>query len=315
MKGIFATFQTLFFAVLGILIAILADAAIKSVLPEYSDFRAGIDENPVLWLIASILVAFLLTYIGHKAVEEKLQELTDTCDRYSKRIRELEELLIGERRRRGVDPLTGLPNQFRFEIELDELISDENKKSQYTLIYIDLFGLKNVNDTQGDEFGSLYIQSCVNIIIDAMYRKEKMFRIGANAESSLSSAEIYRSREGGDEFFLLLRADEQGALFAIKRLLRDLINEKNNLIAVSQNPAMRPVEIRIGFRAGVVEFSDYENREAVVQEAKAAQLHTRLGDLPDAPSRYVVTGTPPRQLSEQSKKILIEIDSLIDGQS
>lgn len=315
MKEIIKTFRSLTIAMISIVVAIAADTVIKSVLPEYAELRKSADENPILWILLGVAVAALLTYIGHKSTEEEVKKLEKTCELQSTRIAELEEVLTEERRRRGVDPLTGLPNQFRFETELDELISVDEKRSSFTLIYIDLFGLKIVNDTQGDEYGSRYIQSCVKLISDAMYRKEKIFRIGAGADFSISSAEIYRSRDGGDEFYLLLGADEIGALFAVKRVLADLISAKNNLLSTSQNPLAKPLKMKVGFRGGVVELADYETRAALVQEAKAAQLHTRLGDLPDAPSRYIVTGTPPDKLSEISKKILGEIDELIDGQN
>lgn len=315
MKDIFRTFRTLTIATIGIIIAILADAAIKSTLPEYAEFRTSVDENPVLWILLGVAAGMLLTYIGHTSVEEEIKKLKGACELHIARIAELENRLTEEHRRRGVDPLTGLPNQYRFETELDELISDDGKRSYFTLIYIDLFSLKIVNDTQGDEFGSRYIQSCVKVISDSMYRKEKIFRIGATAKSSTSSAEIYRSREGGDEFFLLLRADEVGALFAVKRVLADMIAGKQSLLSTSQNPSAEPLEMKVGFRGGVIELADYETRAALVEEAKAAQLHTRLRDLPNAPSRYIVTGTPPNKLSDLSRKILVEIDELIEGQS
>lgn len=315
MKEIFKTFKSLLIAIISIVVAISADTLIKSVLPEYAQFRASVDKNPILWVLLAVALGLLLTYLGHKSTEQKIIGLEATSELQSARIADLEEMLTEERRRRGVDPLTGLPNQFRFETELDELISDNSRRPNFTLVYIDLFGLKAVNDTQGDEFGSRYIQSFVKVISDAMYKKEKMFRIGAGADFSTSSAEIYRSRDGGDEFYLLFGADEIGALFAVKRVLSDVISEKNALLSASQNPKAEPLVMKVGFRGGVIEMADYETRAALVEEAKAAQLHTRLGDLPNAPSKYIVTGTPPDKLSDTARKVLREIDEVIDNQT
>lgn len=197
MREVFGTFRTVVFFILGIVSTILIDAIIKPLLPVYEELRATLDQRPIFFLLLGAALGLILAYIGHKSTSQLIGELKSASNLQLARIVELERTLTEERRSKGVDPLTGLPNQYRFEVELDEIIEKRGQGTKLTLIYLDLFGLKIVNDTQGDEFGSRYIQSCVKVISDAMYKREKMFRQCATAAFLPGSAEIYRSREGG----------------------------------------------------------------------------------------------------------------------
>ncbi len=214
-----------------------------------------------------------------------------------------------------MDVLTGLPNHHRFAIELDALLSKPEEAGKFTLIYVDLFGLKKINDTQGDIHGSRFIQVASSLIAQAMYRKETIFRAGTGQAEDKTTSEIYRSRDGGDEFYLLLKADILGSIFAIKRIVKDLKEAREMLLEAAQNPNQAEVDLKIGLRVGIVSLADFDTRDGAVYEVKNALLHSRLNDLPEAPSRYVVVGTAPENLSEKEHGVLAEIDDLIDGTS
>ena len=85
------------------------------------------------------------------------------------------------------DPLTGLPNRRLLLDRLNHaLVGRERKGSQGALVFIDLDGFKNINDTHGHACGDLVLQQ-------AAQRLESCLRKGDTV-----------ARLGGDEFVLIL---------------------------------------------------------------------------------------------------------------
>ena len=86
------------------------------------------------------------------------------------------------------DPLTGIPNRMLFLERLDRAIREDRRyKTASALLFLDLDGFKQVNDTYGHETGDLLLQN-VAIRLQALVRDEDTV-----------------SRLGGDEFTLILR--------------------------------------------------------------------------------------------------------------
>ena len=81
------------------------------------------------------------------------------------------------------DPGTGIKNRLFFEEYMEMVLREEQNT---TLCYLDLDGLKYVNDTYGHLEGDIYIQNFVELI-KANFRSEDTF-----------------ARIGGDEFCLVL---------------------------------------------------------------------------------------------------------------
>ena len=109
---------------------------------------------------------------GQSAVQVVFRDVTE---------RKREEDLI--RYRAYHDTLTDLPNRLRFQIDLEEEI---NKDSTFTIMYLDLHGLKTVNDSYGHQSGDV-------ALIKVTARLSGV--IGSNGL-------VYRL--GGDEFAIVL---------------------------------------------------------------------------------------------------------------
>jgi|GEM_PF-944090 len=99
------------------------------------------------------------------------------------------------------DPLTGLVNRRRFEVELETLCERENT---FAILFIDLDRFKPVNDTYGHRIGDALLKSVAERLL-ATVRKEDIV-----------------ARLGGDEFAVLLlpATSHDGA-----RLLASRINK------------------------------------------------------------------------------------------
>jgi diguanylate cyclase (GGDEF)-like protein/PAS domain S-box-containing protein len=87
------------------------------------------------------------------------------------------------------DPLTGLPNRSLFSEKLQEAFNEArgNKEDKFAVLFLDLNGFKQINDTFGHLAGD-------EILIEVARRLEK----ATQQESTMT-------RFGGDEFVILLR--------------------------------------------------------------------------------------------------------------
>lgn len=104
------------------------------------------------------------------------------------------------------DPLTGLPNRRAFQDKLTKtIIEAKNHKSSLAVMFLDLDGFKEVNDTLGHDIGDLII-------------KEVALRM----RSSVRKQDVL-SRLAGDEFTILLPdTDASMAIAAAKDILTSL---------------------------------------------------------------------------------------------
>lgn len=86
------------------------------------------------------------------------------------------------------DPLTDIPNRILFRDRLEHAIHlAERDKTNFTLMFIDLNGFKQVNDNFGHDAGDAIIRICAERLNDCLRRSDSVARMG------------------GDEFTLLLQ--------------------------------------------------------------------------------------------------------------
>ena len=98
------------------------------------------------------------------------------------------------------DKLTGLINQNGFKLKLEQKIaesrrkSEQNNKYSIVVIILDSNNLKQVNDTPGHPEGDEYLQNIAKCLI-----------AGSREEDIVA-------RYGGDEFYVLLETNKEGAI-------------------------------------------------------------------------------------------------------
>ena len=86
------------------------------------------------------------------------------------------------------DPLTGLANRRKLEMELQKALIDATEKNQFVgILFIDLDRFKDINDSLGHKMGDKFIQT-----------------MAERLKENLRSEDII-SRQGGDEFVILLK--------------------------------------------------------------------------------------------------------------
>jgi diguanylate cyclase (GGDEF)-like protein/PAS domain S-box-containing protein len=131
------------------------------------------------------LVGVIRDITKHKLMEEKLKRTADELYRSNN------ELKLQEDHLRYIayhDALTGLPNRKAFVEELDESLSWARSGNYLlALLFVDLDGFKQVNDSLGHEMGDL-------LLVTVAQRLNNCLR-GSDTVSRL----------GGDEFTIILR--------------------------------------------------------------------------------------------------------------
>jgi diguanylate cyclase (GGDEF)-like protein len=124
------------------------------------------------------------------------------------------------------DPLTDIPNRILFRDRLEHAVRlAERDKTPFTLMFIDLNGFKQVNDTFGHDAGDALIRICAERLAESMRRSDSVARMG------------------GDEFTLLLQNIEHNT--DIAHIAQKVID------SISQPAQINGYEVVVGCSIGI----------------------------------------------------------------
>lgn len=158
-----------------------------------------------------ILATEVITCIFLCAILNRTLKIV-VMDEYKTKLIYLENELIKNKKNQKklediafTDELTGIFNRRCAMINLKNLVK---KSTCFSVCFVDIDGLKNVNDILGHNEGDKYIKTISNIIANEFYENESVCRIG------------------GDEFLILLpNCDEKTALIKAKKLFDKVEHE------------------------------------------------------------------------------------------
>jgi diguanylate cyclase (GGDEF)-like protein len=115
------------------------------------------------------------------------------------------------------DPLTGLGNRRAFERDLELRLSRSRRQGEpLALLYMDVNGLKRVNDRYGHASGDETLRCLASVL---------------RSSSRLGTDSAYRV--GGDEFVLVLSADRAGAEVIVGRIAQSFPRRSPHATQVS----------------------------------------------------------------------------------
>ncbi|MCT8988562.1 GGDEF domain-containing protein [Shewanella phaeophyticola] len=128
------------------------------------------------------------------------------------------------------DHVTGLANRMSIRNTIQQRI---DAKQPFSLLFIDLDGFKQINDTYGHGVGDSLLT-----------------RIGQNVSSSLEIGDIF-ARYGGDEFVLLLQHDNQC----------DIVNRKAKRVLelIKQSYQINGHQLNVSACIGVAQYDGTDN--------------------------------------------------------
>lgn len=105
-----------------------------------------------------------------------------------------------------VDSLTGLPNRALLTDRLSRLLESHRAgtRTPFALLFIDLDGLKQINDSLGHLHGDALLRGVARRLEDAVRPTDVISRLAPETAAPESPDEITTARLGGDEFIVLL---------------------------------------------------------------------------------------------------------------
>jgi diguanylate cyclase (GGDEF)-like protein len=161
------------------------------------------------------------------------------------------------------DSLTGLPNRKLLDDRLQQtLVRAKRNVSQVALLYLDLDGFKNLNDTLGHEAGDQALQEIARRLLGLVRDTDTVARMG------------------GDEFVLLAADFEDPAQGAALTLAQRCIE------AIAVPLQLRGSRISIGVSIGIALGSGDETPQALLGAADKAMYQAKQGGR----GSYVVAG-------------------------
>ncbi len=159
------------------------------------------------------------------------------------------------------DAMTGLDNRRGFLLLAQQQMRlAQRQKIHLSLLFIDVDGLKQINDTYGHEAGDRILKATAEVL-------HKTFR----------GSDIL-ARLGGDEFCVLAIDDAGGSRAAIDRLLRNVekFNVENEGWAQALSLSVGATEIESGTNSQIGEFLAEADRR--MYEQKQAKRNTRADE-------------------------------------
>jgi diguanylate cyclase (GGDEF)-like protein len=180
-----------------------------------------------------------------EALLKEIQRLQAEVQRLEQRVADLDRLAHR-------DPLVDLPNRRAFVASLENLILRvERYGDPAAMIFIDLDGLKRINDRFGHEAGDAALIQVAKQIVAVVRKSDHVGRIG------------------GDEFGVLLeRADELGAWQMGLRIVEQIVGSEFGV-----NGNRLPLSVAIG--VGAIRNGD--SPQSVMNRADKAMYRLKAG--------------------------------------
>ncbi|MCR5667785.1 MAG: GGDEF domain-containing protein [Lachnospiraceae bacterium] len=120
-------------------------------------------QNLIIFGVAGVLMGLVLD--------------KERCERflYAESAKELVEV---QKKYAYCDPLTGLQNRRAFEEELKSIVLEQPKN--FSIVMLDLNGLKKANDTFGHDAGDELIKATAKCLRESFVKEERIYRIGGD---------------------------------------------------------------------------------------------------------------------------------------
>jgi diguanylate cyclase (GGDEF)-like protein len=153
------------------------------------------------------------------------------------------------------DPLTGLANRWYTDSYLAQVFEAAVESSRMIgVIYVDLDDFKNVNDSFGHAAGDLVLKS-----------------IALCLRASVRGGD-YLSRYGGDEFVIILRADDAQEVEAVAERIRSTIAERPHSVGHG-----RTVRLTASLGWALLEPAKHHTPQELVEDADNALYAAKRG--------------------------------------
>jgi GGDEF domain-containing protein len=244
--------------------------------PELAEFLSRpVTAKLSLLIGGSVAYAAIVLFAVYVHTSKRERELLAREQKLLVKDQEIEVLnsqLRDRDRLRLLDIVTGIPNQLKWERDVENLSKTDDPDPHYQMIIIDLDNFRDINRTYGYEKGDRVIKDFARSIFNTMRRDEHIYKnlIRGENDAPIKSEErwerIYRKYTGGDEFLLTINGDQLEALGLLVRLARDLLPQINKRIS----EFILGSEATLSFHAGMCEWIPGHEPQEVLQRLESA---------------------------------------------
>ena len=172
-----------------------------------------------LYIISVLGFGLLIFYITYRFYFKEKSNHNHT----KTELKNTKQLLLDSERLRLMDFVTGIPNEQKFQLDLEK-----RPNELYHLILIDLDNFGAINKHQGFQKGDKIIRTIAQELFTKMRRDEEIYKRDYKLEESFIKR-IYRKYTGGDEFVFLIKGDQYEAVGFITRIQKQLKELSNDL--------------------------------------------------------------------------------------
>lgn len=164
------------------------------------------------YTLSLLSVGLLIFYVSYRLYfrEKERKRKLET------ELQNTKQLLFDSEKLRLVDFVTGIPNEQKFQIDLEN-----RPKELYHLIIIDLDGFGAINKKNGFQKGDHVIRTIAQDLFLKMRRDEEIYKRSYKIKKSFTKR-IYRKYTGGDEFIFMIKGDQHEAVGFITRVQKQL---------------------------------------------------------------------------------------------
>ncbi|WP_375181989.1 diguanylate cyclase domain-containing protein [Chryseobacterium sp.] len=193
-------------------------------------------------IIVTNFITFYVVYVYYYKENEKHKMTQKELDR-------AEFLLADKKQKEVIDVYTGIPNEKKFKMDIENL-----GNTLYQLILIDLDNFGNINKKYGHDKGDRIMKLIAQSLYKSMRRDEEIYKREQKLQDSFVKR-IYRKYNKGDEFIFLIKGEQFEAVGFINRVKKEFIKFSE------QTAEILGEKINLNFHAAISPIHPNENFE------------------------------------------------------
>lgn len=258
-----AVVVTTVYAIFGVLWILLSDRLLGALIQNQQIYREMQTYKGWVYILFTTIMVFTL-------IRTRMHRLKRENERTIQAYEKIKFLAY-------YDTLTGLPNRYKFESEVNSLIDATGLDGKFIIANIDIDNFKNINDTMGHQVGDLFLSYFTDRL------KEEITK------------PAFLSRIGGDQFkVIFFNMTKEEVLFKLEAIKQKL----------TKSWTIENIQFYISISIGLVEYpEDGVNTISLLKNVEIA-LHTAKRE---GKNRIV---TYKKDIEESNVKLLTTIDLL-----
>jgi diguanylate cyclase (GGDEF)-like protein len=198
-----------------------------------------------VWIYGVVLLVFLAfaiflnnrSYQRDKAIERRDEDI----HRLKQTISTLERHLDDAKQLRFLDVVTGIPNEAKWQVDIERLAAAASDDAPCHVALIDLVAFGKLNDELGYAKVDEILRYLAQTLDDNMRKNEGLYRKHLE-DNALLPDRLYRKYPGGDEFYIVVEGSEAemlGLLARLQQLMSKRIDQH-----VTDDIAGKPVKLK-----------------------------------------------------------------------